>query len=169
MKANTIKTDAAFFRMADEAAQLMPKIKKLKAALDAALQETRKAPEAELAALQAALDAKLAALKDYFEADGAAARLCKPGKKFGESAAATFGLRAGKGKLALLEGRTEADVVAALLAEGHADWLRERSPELNKAAILGAGLSADDLADLGLALSTEASFYLKPKDNAAMS
>ena len=54
MKAkNTIKTDAAFRRMVDEVAQLMPAIEAKKAELEAKLQAVREEPEAELAELQA--------------------------------------------------------------------------------------------------------------------
>lgn len=165
MKAkNTIKTDAAFRRMVDEVAQLMPAMAAKKAELEAKLQAVREEPEAELAAMKADYDAKMAALKNYFASDKAQARLLTPGKKYGESTAATFGVRAGKPKLAYLEGKTEADIVAALQEEERTEWLRDRAPELNKAAILGAGLSEDELQDYGLAIVAEGTFYVKPKD-----
>lgn len=165
MKAkNTIKTDAAFRRMVDEVAQLMPEMAARKAELEAKLQAVREEPEAELAAMKADYDAKMAALKNYFASDKVQARLLTPGKKYGESTAATFGVRAGKPKLAYLEGKTEADIVAALQEEERTEWLRDRAPELNKAAILGAGLSEDELQDYGLAIVAEGTFYVKPKD-----
>lgn len=165
MKAkNTIKTDAAFRRMVDEVAQLMPAIEAKKAELEAKLQAVREEPEAELAAMKADYDAKMAALKNYFASGKTQARLLTPGKKYGESTAATFGVRAGKPKLAYLEGKTEADIVAALQEEERTEWLRDRAPELNKAAILGAGLSEDELQDYGLAIVAEGTFYVKPKD-----
>lgn len=165
MKAkNTIKTDAAFRRMVDDVAQLMPAMAAKKAELEAKLQAVREEPEAELAAMKADYDAKMDALKKYFAGDKVQARLLTPGKKYGESTAATFGLRAGKPKLAYLEGKTEADIVALLQEEERTEWLRDRAPELNKAAILGAGLSEDELQDYGLAIVAEGTFYVKPKD-----
>lgn len=165
MKAkNTIKTDAAFRRMVDEVAQLMPAMAAKKAELEARLQAVREEPEAELAAMKADYDAKMAALKNYFSSAKVQARLLTPGKKYGESTAATFGVRAGKPKLAYLEGKTEADIVAALQEEERTEWLRDRAPELNKAAILGSGLSEAELQDYGLAIVAEGTFYVKPKD-----
>lgn len=165
MKAkNTIKTDAAFRRMVDEVAQLMPEMAAKKAELEAKLQAVREEPEAELAAMKADYDAMMDALKNYFASDKVRARLLTPGKKYGESTAATFGVRAGKPKLAYLEGKTEADIVAALQEEERTEWLRDRAPELNKAAILGAGLTEDELQDYGLAIVAEGTFYVKPKD-----
>lgn len=165
MKAkNTIKTDAAFRRMVDEVAQLMPAMAAKKAELEAKLQAVREEPEAELAAMKADYDAKMAALKNYFASDKVQARLLTPGKKYGESTAATFGVRAGKPKLGYLDGKTEADIVAALQEEERTEWLRDRAPELNKAAILGAGLSEDELQDYGLTITAADTFYVKPKD-----
>lgn len=161
---NTIKTDAAFRRMADEVAQLIPAMAAKQAELHAQLQAVREEPEQELAAMKAEYDAKMEALKKYFSSDQVRARLLTPGKKYGESAAATFGVRAGKPKLGYLDGKTEADIVAALQAEEHTDWLRDRAPELNKAAILGAGLTDAELQDYGLTIIAEGTFYVKPKD-----
>ena len=108
MKAkNTIKTDAAFRRMVDEVAQLMPAIEAKKAELEAKLQAVREEPEAELAELQADYKAKMEALKKYFASDKVRARLLTPGKKYGESSDATFGVRAGKPKLGYLDGKTD--------------------------------------------------------------
>lgn len=164
MKAkNTIKTDAAFRRMVDEVARLMPKMAAKKAELEAKLQAVREETEAELATMKADYDAMMDALQKYFASTQAQARLLTPGKKYGESIAATFGTRTGKPKLAYLAGKTEADIVAALQEEKRVEWLRDRSPELNKAAILGAGLSDDELQDYGLAIVSEYSFYVKPK------
>lgn len=129
--------------MVDEVAQLMPAIEAKKAELEAKLQAVREEPEAELAELQADYKAKMDALKKYFASDKVRARLLTPGKKYGESSAATFGVRAGKPKLGYLDGKTEADIVAA---------------------ILGAGLSEDELQDYGLTITAADTFYVKPKD-----
>lgn len=162
---NTIKTDAAFVRMVDEVARLIPTIAARKAELETKLQTVRAEYETQLAELQEEHQTKMNALKQYFANDKVQARLMKPGKKYGESPAATFGIRAGKPRLTYLNGKTEADIITQLQEEEHQEWLRERTPELNKAVILGAGLTEKELADYNLAIEAEGIFYVKPKDS----
>ncbi|HIX20336.1 MAG TPA: hypothetical protein H9862_07030 [Candidatus Akkermansia intestinigallinarum] len=165
MKATyTIKSDAAFLRMVDEVAQMQPVIKAKESELDARLQAVRSELTPALADLKAEYDARMSALKSYFADEKVQSRLILPGKKHGESANATFTLRMGKPKITAADGMTEADAVALLLKEDRTEWLRNRAPELNKAAILGAGLTADELLDYGLTLITESKFCVTPKD-----
>ncbi len=164
MKNSAIKTDAAFRRTADAAAKLITAIDKRKAEMKAKLAALKESPEAtELAEWEAELKDKFDALKAYYAQEGAEARLCKPGMKYGEGAVCTFGVNYGRASIAPVEGKTEADAVAALEKEGRTEFLRALPPELNKAAIQGAGLTPEELLDFGLEMVREGKFYVKPK------
>jgi len=157
-----IKTDADFLRAADEATALAGDIAIRKAQMGSELQAIR-AKYADLGALQTDYDARTSALEQYLRGAGVADRLFKPGKKFGETACSKFGIRSGKPALAPAEGRTEAEITERLMQEGHSEWLNMGAPKLNRAAILGAGLSEDELAGYGLCVAAKDKFFIEPK------
>lgn len=158
----TIKTDADFLHAADEAAMMANDIIRRKAELESELQAVR-SKYADLDAIQNDYDARTAALEKYLRGNGVAERLFKSGKKFGESTCAKFGIRTSKPALALVEGCTETEITERLAQEGRDEWLNVGAPKLNKAAILGAGLTDEELADFGLCIVVKDKFFIEPK------
>lgn len=158
----TIKTDADFLRTADETITIAGEITIRKAQMESELQAIR-VKFTDLEEMQTECNARTAALDKYLRGAGVADRLFKPGKKFGESTCAKFGIRTSKPALALAEGSEEAELIERLQQLGKDEWLNVGSPKLNRAAILGAGLSDEELADLGLCIVVKDKFFIEPK------
>lgn len=161
---NTIKTDADALRVADELAAMQPALDLKKAELAAELQKVRDRFGPAVDELQAAYDADFKALEEYCRKPGVMARLCKPGKKAAETGKATFGLREGKPSVGFLPDSTEAEVIERMQQEGKTEWLTAAEPKLNKAAVLGAGLDDEALAEWGVKIVRNNKLFVKPKD-----
>ncbi len=164
---NSIRNDDAALDTADEIASLANDITRRKAEMEAELQKVRDAHTAELAPLETRMALLMKKLTAYMRRSGVADRLFAPGTRSGESSKARFGWRDGAPRLATLDNsRTLEDVAADLYARGRTQYVSVPSPKpvLNRQAIMSAGLTAEELAALGMRVTATSRFYCELKD-----
>ncbi len=161
-KKHTIKTDAEFLSMVDKLAGIQMEHAAKKAARDAEINAVH-SRHAEVDKLEEEADKLHEELEAYITQPGVAARLLPDGKKTASTAKATFSLRCGKPTVVPLEGGTEQEIIERLEQAGKTEWLKAGKLSMNKAAIQGAGMTADELAEWGIGLESKTELKVKPK------
>ncbi len=157
-------TDADFLRKVDELAKLQTSLATKKAKRDEAVQAVMER-HAAIDEEQKKADALHAELEKYITQPGVAERLLPKGKKTGQTSMATFSLKLGKPSLKIAEGKDAQEIISSMEQQGKHDWLSAGAVTLNKAAILGADMSEEELAEWGLSKEVKTSLTVKPRSS----
>lgn len=163
MNKYTIHTIDEARETADKVVTLMQSVSELKARKEAEKNAVDKRFAAQIAAVEAECKEWQKAFQNFLKKDSARDALFDKGARSGRSVLARFGYRDTPRTLSALRGKLS-DAVKALWATGKRKYVRAAEPKLSldEAAIVKAGLTDGQLADLGLMWSQKTNFFIEP-------
>lgn len=170
LKATTIATRAEFDRVVDDLARSAVSLRKLTAARDNRIQLIRQEWSPQIEETLVRIENLTLLAEKYAEANRAELLPdeTKPGgRKSAETPLAVFGWRLGNQVLVTARKITWAKVLAELIRRRFKGWIRvkrEPAKEVMLAAAKRSKKAVAILAELGVTVAQEESFYVDPKD-----
>lgn len=172
LKASTLATRADFDRVVDDLARTAVEIRRLETMRDEQLQLIRAQHQPAIDARRARIDS-LTLLAEKYAGDHRTELLpdeAKPGgRKSAETALATFGYRLGNQVLTTARKVTWAKVLAELVRRRFSGWIRVKREPAKEAMLAAAKRSKKAvaiLAELGVTVAQEETFFVEPKERA---